>query len=141
MAVAGSGMSDTREFLAEFGAVAQSAGSRRLVTPTVVIGSWRLFVELCEEGYGDNIEEFDHDLSVRRLIDRILQSPMLQGFEQMDWVRAEIEALDARYRALLIDLDRGDERGWWERGIPRLAGPELAGDFAERYGVGVEVVD
>ncbi|MFC9693328.1 hypothetical protein ACFTSF_32565 [Kribbella sp. NPDC056951] len=134
-------MAATRDFLAAFRETAESSGSGRRLTPTVVVGSWRLFVELCEEGYDDNIEEFDNDLSVRGLIERILQSPTLRGYEQMGWVRAEIEALDARYAALLVDLERRADGGWWERGIPRLAGPELAGDLAARYGVDVQVVD
>ncbi|TCC19247.1 hypothetical protein [Kribbella sindirgiensis] len=133
-------MTDTREFLGRFRETARSLGSQRLLTPTDVIGSWRGFVEECEEGYADNIYEFANDLAVRDLIRKILDSEELRTYSQMGWVRDEVAEIDGRYRAILLDDEVRPGRPWWEARVPRLAGEELAGDFASSYGVSVTVV-
>ncbi|WP_405060286.1 hypothetical protein OG474_01240 [Kribbella sp. NBC_01505] len=125
---------DTREFLAAFREAASG-------TPTGLIAAWTSFVDQAEAGYSDNIYEFRNDLSVRGRIEKLLGSAELQGFEQMGWVRAEIAEVDERYRALLIEVDGPAGRGWWEAGVPRVAGAELAADFAEQYGIEVAVIE
>jgi hypothetical protein len=134
-------VTDAREFLEAFREAARSLGSWRLLTPTEVVGSWRGFVEQCEEGYADSIFEFHNDLSVRTLIMKLLEHPALLDYEQMGWVREEVAAIDDRYGALLLDSDLRPGRPWWEARVPRIAGEELAADFKERYGVNVDIVD
>jgi hypothetical protein len=68
-----------------------------------------------------------------------MRDPTLAEFDQMAWVRAEVEAIDNRYRALLTDHDVRSTINWWEARIPRFAGPELADDFKTHYRVEVEV--
>jgi hypothetical protein len=133
-------MTDTREFLRAFRDTARSLGSWRLLSPTDVVGSWRGFVGQCEQGYPDNIYEFHNDLAVRNLIMKVLDSPQLRLYSQMEWVRDEIGEIDRRYKALLLEDEVRPGRPWWEARIPRLAGEELAEDFASRYGVTVTVV-
>ncbi|GAA1568356.1 hypothetical protein [Kribbella karoonensis] len=134
-------MTDTREFLDKFRDTVLALGGRRLVTPTDVIGGWRGFVEECETGYADNIYEFQNDLGVRNLIMKILDSPTLRNYSQMEWVREEIGQVDARYRALLLEPEVRPGRPWWEARIPRLAGRELAEDFVTEYGVRVAIAE
>ncbi|WP_433159649.1 hypothetical protein [Kribbella sp. CA-247076] len=121
--------------------MASSAGSWRLLTPTDVVGSWRDFVEQCEAGYADNIYEFDNDLSVRSLVMKLLDSPVLSNFEQMRWVREEVAAVDERYRALLLDTEVRPGRPWWEARVPRIACEELAADFKASYDVEIAVAE
>ncbi len=128
------------EFLQAFGKAVLAAGGRRRL-PTSLVGSWGEFVLECEDGYLDDIEEFHCDLSVRRLIEKVRRDPELLRFRELDWVWAEISVIDERYRALLVPKGDGDPEPWWEAGIPRKAGPELAAGFLGLYGVRVEVVE
>ena len=130
---------DTRGFLADLRAVLGSVGSR-LSTPSEVVGAWLGFVEECEVGYGDNIYEFDNDLSVRSLIEKVLGDPRMSDYPQLGWVREEIAAIDARYRALLGEEEVRPSHPWWEARVPRFAGEEVAADLMARYGVTVDVV-
>ncbi|TWD73102.1 hypothetical protein FB561_6987 [Kribbella amoyensis] len=109
--------------------------------PTDVVGEWEDFVESCTEGYLDDIYEFNNDLDIRALIERLLNDRNLARFQQMGWVRAQVSEVDEKYRAILRpEIDR-PTRPWWEARLPRLAGAELAEEFRLRYGVEVEVVN
>jgi hypothetical protein len=134
-------MSDTAEFLERFRGFAESRGWGQLSSPTGVIGQWESFVADCEGGYGDNIDGFRHDLSVRGFIEELLRSPELAEFRQMGWVRAEVEAIDGRYRALLGDQVVRPGASWWEARVPWLAGRELAEELRAWYQVEVEICD
>jgi hypothetical protein len=104
-----------------------------------LIEQWETFVGSCEEGYSEGIDEFSNDLNIRGLLEDLLQSPALAEFEELSWVRAEVEAIDDRYRALLTDGDLRPSASWWEARIPRFAGRELADAFKKRYRVEVGV--
>ncbi|GAB3831968.1 hypothetical protein [Kribbella italica] len=129
------------EFLRAFDSAVVAAGGRRRCSPTTLVGGWREFVRECEDGYLDDIEEFHFDLSVRGLIEKLRRDPELLRFRELDWVWAEISAVDVRYRALLVPKGGTYPQSWWKAGIPRKAGPELAAEFLTLYGVRVEVVD
>jgi hypothetical protein len=129
------------EFLRAFDRALAAAGSRVPGGPTGVIERWGGFVRECEEGYLEDIEEFHFDLSVRQLIETLRRDPELLRFRELDWVWVEIAAMDERYRALLLPKGAVHPGPWWEAGIPRKAGPEVAADFLELYGVRVEVVE
>ena len=119
----------------------EGRGQGRPLSPTGVIGRWESFVEDCEAGYGDNIYEFENDMYVRGLIEEMLRNPDLAEFEQLGWVRAQVEAIDDRYRALLADREVRPGASWWEARVPRIAGRELAADFRAQYELEVEVRD
>jgi hypothetical protein len=135
------GVDDTAEFLEQYRKFMDGRGRGRPVSPTEVIGRWESFVGDCEDGYGDNIDEFHNDLSVRGLIAEMLRSPELAKYGQMGWVRAAIEAIDARYRALLLDQEVRPGASWWKAKVPRFAGRELADDFRSWYQLEIEVRD
>jgi len=133
---------EVARFLETFRDVVISGGWTQLTSPTDMAGGWKGFVAQCEEGYSDNIYEFRNDLSVRNLIEEILGSPDLAEFQhQFQWIRAEVDTIDERYRQILLEVDVEPGKPWWEARIPRLAGEELAADFLSRYGVSVEVVN
>ena len=77
---------------------------------------WEQFIQFCEEGYDDNLDEYWFDLSIRNAIERLLTDERLSGFPQMEWVRERIEAVDERFRAVLSEQPTPgrSERSWWE---------------------------
>lgn len=125
----------TAEFLERF---AQVAGSR-MKLPTALIGAWDQFVESCEAGYGDILDEFTFDRSVRDRIAVALQDEGLREFEQMRWVEEQIRAIDGRYRKLLLDQTVFEGRPWWKATFPRYAGPQMAAELLATYGLTVAV--
>jgi hypothetical protein len=116
------------------------AAWRRTLNPGAVVDTWRSLVELCERGYDDNIYEYDNDLAIRDLIEKLLTDSRLSAFPESQWFRAEIGPIDDRFRALLQAEPLDSARPWWRGRIPRRAGAELAEDFRDVYGRSVEVV-
>ncbi|GAA3594581.1 hypothetical protein [Kribbella ginsengisoli] len=55
------------------------------------------------------------------------------------WVRAEIEAIDDRYRALLTEQQMRPGAAWWEARVPRFDGRALAEDIRSLYRLEIEV--
>ncbi|MEU7840371.1 hypothetical protein AB0B39_05290 [Micromonospora sp. NPDC049114] len=124
-----------REFVERF---AEVTGGRR---PTGYVQGWEQFVGFCEDGYDDILEEYRFDLSVRHAIENVLTDERLFGFPQMGWVRERIEAADERFRAVLSEqrMPGPDERQWWEAHVLAWAGPTLAADLRDAYGIHVQV--
>jgi hypothetical protein len=124
-------------FLEAFEELVGASGWRRIPSPSELLQQWEAFVEACEEGYDDNIHEFENDRSVRDLWGRILHDPTLRRFPELDDLREAVERIDERYRRLSRDdvLLGRDGDPWWRRRVPRQVGDELADDLAERYGI------
>ena len=132
-----------KEFVERFLEVQRELGYARTLLPTAVVGAWRDFVDECERGYAMSIYEYDNDLSDRLLIERLLHDEQLAAMPELDWVRAEVEELDRRFRELLLPVllpHRSAER-WWAAHPPRRGGAELAADIRSTYGIDIEVVD
>lgn len=126
---------DDREFVERFAEVARGA------RPTGLVEGWEQFVEFCEEGYHDVLDEYWFDLSVRHAIETALTDERMRGFPQMGWFREQVGAVDERFRAVLSE-QRMPGRGewpWWEAYAPAWAGPELAAELWDTYGIHVEV--
>lgn len=106
-----------------------------------LVAAWRSFVEQCERGYSMNIYEYENDLSCRARIQETMEDPTLAASSDMKELVEEVAQVDDRFRRLLqtgvLIGDAGSP--WWERGVPRLAGGELASDFRDIYGVDVEL--
>jgi hypothetical protein len=111
--------------------------------PTTLIAGWEQVVERCEEGYDDNLDEYQFDLHVRDVIEPVLRNEPLRECPQMGWVREQIAALDTRFRALLQDdvvMPGPPDDPWWHRHPLRYAGSEAAAEYAG-YGIQVEIRD
>lgn len=130
---------DTAAFLESFRNLTESKGWGRPLSPARLIEQWDTFVGSCEEGYSESIEEFWNDRDIRRILEAVIKDSTLAEFDQISWVRAEVSAIDERYRTLLTDHDVRSSANWWEVRIPRFAGRELADDFKAHYQVDVEV--
>jgi hypothetical protein len=108
--------------------------------PAELAEEWAQVVRECEAGYEWNVYEYHNDLAVRDAIAARLADP---GTPEED--RAELATrtaeVDARFQALLrAGVEIGPEEDpWWHRGVPRYAGPELARELREWFGVEVEV--
>src|SRR5882757_2769272 len=81
----------TAEFLERFAAV---AGDWRMKLPTTVIEAWGQFVESCEAGYRDILDEFTFDRWVRHQIEKVPQDQGLREFDQMRWVEEQVREID-----------------------------------------------
>ena len=87
-----------------------------------LVERWRAFVEQAEHGYPLGIESYRNDLDIRGIL-------ALAKAED-----AEVDALDARFKALLIGTHArvwesapGDP--FWDFGYPKNAGAELLSDL------------
>ncbi len=105
-------------------------------SPPLLLAEWTRFVDDCEAGYEYNVMEYHADLSVRDRIEACLRS---RGRTDAAFAAA-VEAVDARFRAL---LQPGVEVGpdgdpWWHRGVLRYAGYPLSNGLREWFSVEVE---
>ncbi len=86
-----------------------------------LIARWRKFVEEVERGYKFGLEDYRNDLDLRGII-------AMLGLD------AQVQDLDQRLEALLVDRDK---RVWessgadpfWDFGYPRNAGEQLREDL------------
>ncbi|AHH99841.1 hypothetical protein GCM10010174_44690 [Kutzneria viridogrisea] len=129
-------------FAERFRQVLAESGRATHVSPTELLDRWDGFVVLCEEGYEDNIYEYNNDLSVRDAIDSVLRDGRLREFDQWQWFKEQVDAIDARFRAVTYPepVRGGADWPWWRAHVPARAGSELAADLHSRYGVVVSVV-
>jgi hypothetical protein len=134
-------MTNTKEFLDRFRAVAGPTRAGPAYLPVQIIETWEQFVLFCEEGYHDNIYEYANDLGVRETIESLLRDETLRTFPEMAWFREKVDAIDRRFRALLQEqrLNVPPDAPWWESHALRYAGPEPAADFKAQYGAEVEI--
>ena len=137
-------MTDSRAFVERFRATAAAlSGTGRERSPTELVDAWGSFVDLSEDGYGDNIYEYENDLAVRGLIEKLLRSDELRGEPGMSWFAEHVQSIDERFQRLLRPerLPVADDVPWWRAHPPRYAGEELAADFRQQYSVEVAVND
>lgn len=110
--------------------------------PAEALGAWEGVVGCCERGYHDDLDEYRFDLGARDVIQAALDSDLLHDWPEMHRVREQVAVVDARFGALLQrdrPLDVPPSAPWWDRYPLRFAGPRLAADYRQRYGVDVEV--
>lgn len=71
-----------------------------MLNPVAVLDAWRSFVGLCESGYDDNIYEYENDLAIRDLIEKLLTDDRLAALPESHWFGAEAARFDDLFRAL-----------------------------------------
>jgi hypothetical protein len=105
-----------------------------------LLEEWAQLVRECEAGYEWNLYEYHTDLQVRDALERIV-SDHARAHEERAEVATRLAEIDARFEAILQGgVEVGPEEDpWWHRGVPRLAGPDLAAELREWFGVEVEV--
>jgi hypothetical protein len=88
------------------------------------------------------IYEYEEDRSVRRTIERVLTDATVIHDLAFETFRSRISAIDGEFRDLLQESETvlGPDSPWWERGVLKISGPDLAEDYAEHFRVAVQVV-
>jgi hypothetical protein len=122
-----------KDFVEAFRAGVERRWNRGPFTPTRVAEQWEQVVSMIEDGYDQNIYEYDNDLSVRQLIADLLEDPSIRTHTESAWFVEAVDALDGRLRAVMTDRPIR-EGPWWRSHLPIVAGVELADGLHTRYG-------
>ena len=125
-----------------FTAVVRSRGVWRDDTPAAVLERWSSFVAECEHGYRGDEFAYVNEAMSRTTLEAALTDPSLADRPELELLRRRVEAVDARFRPLLVEhaFPRIDPDEWWLRGIVRRAGGRLAQDWKRSFGFDIEVV-
>ncbi|WP_276482520.1 hypothetical protein [Paraflavitalea pollutisoli] len=96
----------------------------------------RLAVQCLEEGYGDYLSEFDHDILIRGMIEKVLTAPELQGFDAFKDFQQNIADIDGLLQESFIPGFTSPIEGpWWQRGVVRKGYLDYAEDVKTHFGI------
>jgi hypothetical protein len=130
-------------FREAFSNFVRESGRWRDVEPEALLSRWRMFVEECEQGYRGDAEDYFNDLASRDSLARVMDSVEMQSFPEFAFLRVEVEALDSRFRALLIPdaFPRIPEESWWARGVVKFARRRLVECLRREYRLEAELCE
>ena len=125
-----------------FTAVVRARGVWRDDSAAAVLERWSSFVVECEHGYRGDEFAYANEAMSRTTLQAALTDPSLADRPELELLRRRVEAVDARFRPLLVEhaFPRIDLDEWWLRGIVRRAGGRLAQDWKRSFGFDIEVV-
>lgn len=125
------------EFLERFEEFLGASGWRVIVSPSTLVAQWRGFVEICDEGYSSTIYEYENERSVRDLLEKALNDPVLRTFPEVEVLRESVDEIDRRFRAQCRDgaAMAAADAAWWRRCVPRRADGEFADDLRSMFGI------
>ncbi|MFJ4267898.1 hypothetical protein ACIPY1_15170 [Paenarthrobacter nicotinovorans] len=131
------------EFIRGFREVAGEKGARRNWSPAGYIDAWKSFVADCEEGYQWSIYEYENELEIRDVIDKVLTAPELTAYPELATFAEAIADTDERFAALLRSGPSvlPETASWWNRNLPGQAGPHLVADAEAHYAVHLRPVE
>lgn len=127
----------------EFQRVARARGWANPPLPGAALRSWEEVVKLCAEGYDFDVSEYLNDVSIRELLQHVIDDPVVQSLPEHSWFSAELSRVDEGFRALLLNgpVVRPNESRWWLRSLPARGQQEFVDDVRDRYGVDIEVIE
>ncbi|MFH9861391.1 hypothetical protein [Streptomyces sp. NPDC017202] len=136
-------MSNGHDFTERFEQIARASGWSSPPRPAQALGMWEEFVEQCEHGYELDLSEYLNDLSVRNLLQKVLDDVEAQRVAAYGPFAQRIRLIDDRFRDVVSQgpLVRQGSRHWWERTIPADGAPEFVEDVRERYSVELRTVE
>ncbi|RSN64176.1 hypothetical protein DMH12_03925 [Streptomyces sp. WAC 04229] len=122
-------------FRVAFSDFLRESGRWRDVEPEVLLARWVRFVESCEHGYRSDAQDYFNDLTSRDSLERAMGAVELQKFPELSQLRAKVEAVDVRFRSMLLPdaFPRIDEKFWWARGVVRYGRKRLVEDMRREY--------
>ncbi len=119
-----------------------SRGWPREMWPHGMLKDWQAFIEECVRGYSDNIYEYWNDIRVREWIELVLSVPELQSMVGYKEFAAAVFVLDKQFKNLLIPgVIVPGRKFWWEAGVLKSAGAELAKDFRIEYDIQITIAN
>lgn len=132
----------SHDFTERFRQIASASGCTSPPRPAQALGKWEEFVEQCEHGYELDFSEYLNDLSIRNLLQKLLDDAEAQRGATYGPFAQRIRLIDDRFRGLLSQgpLIRPGSGLWWERRIPADGAPEFVEDVRERYSVEIRTV-
>jgi hypothetical protein len=121
-------------------------GRPRTESAEEMLECWAAFVEQCKGGYGaygDVMEAYDNDLSIRDAIAVVVEDAALQRMAGFRWFFDRVAATDERFKALLQKdvAIKGEDSPWWRRGVLIYAAKDYAATIKRLYGIEVEVLN
>ena len=136
-------MSTTRRFVERIQQIALARGRRDPVLPGSLLSAWELMVDECTTGYESDLSEYLNDLSVRGLLQSVLDDPDIQAGDEHAWFAAEVQRIDSGFRDVLHDgpAVRPGDSHWWNRRVPSVGQQEFVDGVRERYSVELREVD
>ncbi len=95
-----------------------------------LLSRWENFVAEVERGYGSSIYDYANDLSVRDVLDDVLESlPAVTAAK----IRPRVEPWDERFeqatRTVQRPVVKGDRHQPWHFRVPNILGDELRSDL------------
>lgn len=100
-------------------------------TVSGMVEDWKELVGQIERGYDEMIYEYTNDLSVRNLLQELIDA--LPAGSVRSWIAQEVEATDARYRAATREVNEpihgGGNAPWWYWRVPMILVGELRDDL------------
>jgi hypothetical protein len=112
--------------------ISRRSGRKDLVSLNELVAGWEHFVRSVEAGYDDCIYEYTNDLSIRGLLESVIQKLDSESRTQLV---AAIDSLDQRFRSATNQSVRPvapgvvPEDGWWWYRIPNKLPDEIAEDL------------
>lgn len=92
------------QFIAAVERIAERRGWRKRPSPADLVRWWASLVEHCEQRYNGTIYEYDDALSVRDLIQSVIDDAEAASLSEAQVWGAEIARWDARFKAILVPL-------------------------------------
>lgn len=132
-----------KTFIQSFRDVTDQMGARGDWSPAGYIDAWRSFVSDCEDGFQWSIYEYENELGVRDVIDRVLSDSELSEYPELPIFAETVAEIDERFASLLRtgpSLPR-QSAGWWHAGLPGYAGSDLVADAKAQHGVQLRLVE
>jgi hypothetical protein len=129
----------TPEFLALFREFLGRNGWPADTSPWAVVERWDQFVATCTECYRWGLYEFENDVRVRDLLQRVFDDDRLAAFPQVAEMRRLVDEADQRFRELLTESPAWtNDQPWWRRGVLVRAGDEYCDDVKRIHGITVK---
>lgn len=125
------------EFLQRSEELIGASGWRTIPSPSLLLEQWHEFVEICNDGYSATIYEYENERSVRDLLEKLMQDPILQQFQEMEALRQQVGEIDWRFQEQSRDeVAMADNQApWWHQCVPSRADGEFAEDLRSKFGI------
>ncbi|GAA2042295.1 hypothetical protein [Nocardiopsis rhodophaea] len=128
-------------FVERFREIIEATGWRDLRTPFRAIEAWKQFVDDCVDGYSYGMADYCNDLSIRGLLQTIIDDSVIRSTPQCEWYEGEVRKVDDVFRSLIDSGVEVRSHGeWWERKIPAFGSREMKLEAEEMYGVVIEEI-